>query len=144
MTIFKIGRPGIIATGNAINPETWRAVQSGDELWFTVSPGAEGTNLGMVNWHLIRGDRVLRFGYGDEPINNTQFVFGFPLPHTRDQFNDEEIQEKLSDILWTVQVLLSSVTNLPTELVEAKPLIEDWGFPGTRFAILRFLDPRTS
>lgn len=140
---FKILRPGIVNLGTRLKPESWRAIEPGDELWFMVSHGAEGTDLGSVNWYLIRDNKVLSFGFGDKSSNNTEFVFGWPLPHSSKELKEKRIQKKLSDILWTVQVLVSAISNLPTELSDAAPLDEEWSMKGERFAVLKFLAPTT-
>ena len=142
--IRRITRPGICEGGTTLAPAQWRSIEPGDEMWFLITHGAEGTRLGSVNWLLVKDSLVLRFGLGDTPRRNSQFVFGWPFPQTKVEFDSPAIQDKLDDLLWTVQVLLSTVTCLKTELDTDPPALgSDWHISGRRIAILRFLETQS-
>ncbi len=142
-----VSRPGIaiFRDGGHIDKvndiEKWTSVESGDELWFFLMFGAEGTDYGGFNWKLIRNNRYCRFGYSTKDEPPTSSLMGFPFPNEHQHFNEKRGKDT-QEFLWNMQVLLSALTRFKTVLDLAPPELPvlTQQMNPQRFAVIRFIE----
>lgn len=143
-----ISRPGIAVYresgnfGNLEDIKEWRSIRPGDELWFFLKFGAEGTGLGGFQWWFMREDQMhaLRFGYSDNQTIPTQMVVGLKFPNETQDYSEKR-KERFQEFLWSMQVLLSAVTRFETTL-NLEPEELSWlteQMQPQRFGVIRFI-----